>query len=61
MKELNISYREALWGIPYPIIMRILSDLPRQVKKNPNEVELTEQTVDQFKQFVEQTNQQLQK
>lgn len=30
MKTLKISYKEIMWGIPWPVLLRMLSDMPNQ-------------------------------
>ena len=57
MKELNITYQELMWSIPWATLMRMMADLPRQVKvdKNPPQT-LTEQNVDDCKAYMQNIN-----
>lgn len=58
MKELNITYQELMWGIPWATLMRMMADLPRQVKADKNQPQtLTEQNVDDFKAYMNNINQ----
>lgn len=57
MKALNITYQELMWGIPWAILMRMMADLPRQVKVDKNQPQtLTEQNVDDFKAYMKNIN-----
>lgn len=57
MKELGISYKDLMWGIPWAIITRMMADLPRTIEKKENENKvLNEQTSDDFKAFIQQLN-----
>ena len=58
MKELNITYQELMWGIPWATLMRMMADPPRQVKVDKNQPQtLTEQNVDDFKAYMNNINQ----
>ena len=58
MKELNITYQELMWGIPWATLMRMMADLPRQVKVDKNQPQtLKEQNVDDFKAYMNNINQ----
>lgn len=59
LKELGISYQEMMWGVPWQTILRMLADLPRQVEKDKakQNKELTPQTSDDFKAYINQLNQ----
>ena len=57
MKELNITYQELMWGIPWAPLMRMMADLPRQVKVEKTQPQtLTEQNVDDFKAYMQNIN-----
>ena len=57
MKELNITYQELMWGIPWATLIRMMADLPRQVKVDKNQPQtLTEQNVDDFKTYMQNIN-----
>ena len=57
MKELNITYQELMWGIPWATLIRMMADLPRQVKADKNQPQtLTEQNVDDFKAYMQNIN-----
>lgn len=66
MKTLKISYKEIMWGISWPVLLRMLYDLPNQKyiekdeeNKSDDEVkELTPQTSDDFKKYLDKINQQ---
>lgn len=68
MKTLKIPYKELMWSIPWPIVLRMLYDLPNQKyiekdsdnKDNSNDEvkELTPQTSNDFKKYLDKINQQ---
>lgn len=67
MKTLKIPYKELMWGISWPIVLRMLYDLPNQkyIEKGDAEEsdedetkELTAQTSNDFKKYIEKINQQ---
>lgn len=62
VKEVGLSYSEIMWKIPWAVILRMLADLPRQVKeenggKKKEMKKLTPQTANDFRQFIKQANQ----
>lgn len=64
MKEVGFSYRELMWEVPWGIVLRVLADMPRQVKETPNKRKnkvLTEQTAEDFKKHIEQLNKKIKK
>lgn len=69
MKTLKIPFKELMWGIPWPIVLRMLYDLPNQKyiekddeKNSDDEVkELTPQTSNDFKKYLDKINQQTKK
>lgn len=64
MKTLKISYREIMWGIPWPVLLRMMSDLPSQKyidnksdNKSKEEVkELTPQNTLDFAKHIAELN-----
>ncbi|AQY21335.1 hypothetical protein AB406_0376 [Riemerella anatipestifer] len=59
MKEVGFSYQELMWEVPWGIILRILADMPRQVKEKTNKTKnqtLTEQTAKDFAEHIKHLN-----
>lgn len=68
MKTLKIPYKELMWEIPWETVLRMLYDLPNQkyIEKetdnsgnsNDEVKELTPQTSNDFKKYLDKINQQ---
>lgn len=42
MATFGIGYKEVMWGVPWPVLLRMIADQPRQIKKGKKDGEKVE-------------------